>query len=275
MSSLRTFCTSGLLALVVAGPSTACSLTDASTPSGSGASNGYGGSSTTYVPPKCDQGCQDYLVAWALDDTLWFAWNQKLAGQPVGMQDATASCALGGTVHITGSDAVTPSGATTTDLVFSFEDCANAREAYDLTFTGEVTMEGTFDPDIEFAALTFAVPALEVRGSLKILDDPPIDQSCPVNFGQQGTGEAFELAGRICGRSFDESSLDRGGSSNDNGSGGSSNGSGGSNAASGSGNDCTCFCPDGRVCTGVQGSNPCGVDADGIPEPCGCPVDCH
>jgi hypothetical protein len=38
------------------------------------------------------------------------------------------------------------------------------------------------------------------------------------------------------------------------------------------GGDCNCYCPDGSDCTGGKS---CGVDELGIPEPCGCPVDCH
>jgi hypothetical protein len=28
------------------------------------------------------------------------------------------------------------------------------------------------------------------------------------------------------------------------------------------------------LCTVAQGANPCGLDSDGIPEPCACPVGC-
>jgi hypothetical protein len=275
--SRRTFTTSGSVMILSTSLAAGCSIFDSPTTEGAGATNGTGASngyagSSMYQPPTCDQGCQDYLVAYALNDTLWFAWNQKLAGKPVGMQDTTASCALGGSVHITGFDEVLASGATSTDMLFSFADCANANQTYDLTFSGEVSMEGSLDPNVDFAALTFSVPQLEVRGALDWLDDPEIDQSCPVNFSQQGTGDSFALAGRVCGRTFDEDSLARAGSSNGNG--GSSNASGGSSSTSGSGNACTCFCPDGSDCTGAPGPNPCGVDADGIPEACGCPVGC-
>lgn len=40
----------------------------------------------------------------------------------------------------------------------------------------------------------------------------------------------------------------------------------------GSGN-CRCYCQDGRDCTG-QPNNFCGVDSNGIPNVCGCPVNC-
>lgn len=270
MSSRRVW-SSRLIILLTLGPSAACTTTAASDPSGSGA-YGSGGSGSTYEPPVCDQGCQDYLVSWALTDTLWFAWNQKLAGHPVGAQDVVATCPLGGSVHITGQDGVIDNGPTTVDLLFSFASCESSDTVYDLTFSGEVSMDGSFDSDVDFAALTFSAPALAAKGALRVLDDPEIDQSCAFNASQQGAGDSFELAGRICGRSFDEASL-----SGSNGGGGGS-GSGGSSSSAGStgaGNDCTCYCPNGMDCTDKPGPNPCGVDADGIPEPCGCPVDCR
>ena len=38
------------------------------------------------------------------------------------------------------------------------------------------------------------------------------------------------------------------------------------------GGDCNCYCQDGRVCTSHAD---CGIDELGIPNVCGCPVDCH
>ena len=38
------------------------------------------------------------------------------------------------------------------------------------------------------------------------------------------------------------------------------------------GGNCNCYCPDGSDCTGGKS---CGVDENGIPNACGCPVNCH
>ena len=261
-----------------------CSSTTDSSSYDSGAANGTGatgsgaisagGSGSTYVPPSCGQECQDYLVSWALNDTIWFLWNQKLAGRPVGPQDTSGACPLGGNVHITGFDAVADNGITTADVVFDLDACENSNEVYSLTFTGAVRLEGSFDTATEFAAVTFSSTDLEISGGLEYLDDPAIDESCAANITQEGMNDGFELTGRLCGRDFDESSLDPsgGGSSGAGGpsaSGGSSSSSGGS-----SGNACMCLCPDGSDCTNSTEPNPCGVDADGIPNVCGCPVDC-
>ena len=249
---------------------------------GSGASSSYGassssGGSSTYSPPKCDQGCQDFLVGFALDDTLWFLWNQKLAGHPVGVQNISGACPLGGTVHITGMDGVS-SGITTTAIQFALDGCENSNKQYHLTFTGTVTMDGSFDASTNFAAETFSAPGLAVSGGLKWRDQPTIDQACDVSVTQRGTGDSSKLGGSVCGRDFDENSLLAGGTSTGNG----GSGQGGSNATTGTastagtaGTDCSCFCPDGRDCTSRGNtSNPCGVDADGIPNACACPVGC-
>jgi len=235
--------------------------------------NTGGSGSSRYVPPKCDQGCQDYLVAWALDDTIWFLWNQKLAGRPVGAQDISGACPLGGSVHVTGTDSVAD-GTTTTDIVFELDGCEYNDQLFDLTFTGSVSMEGSLNGTAMTTAEVFSATELSVQGSLDWLDDPTIDQSCEVTFSQQGAGDSSELAGRVCGRSFDESSLQRG-NGGGTGSGQSSAGSSSSGTAgSSSGNDCACTCPNGNDCTGAKMPNPCGVDGDGIPEPCACPIGC-
>ncbi len=253
-----------------------CSSTQSGS-DGAGASSSYGASSSsggasTYVAPECDQGCQDFLVGFALDDTLWFLWNQKLAGHPVGVQDIMGACPLGGTAHITGIDGAS-NGTTTTDIQFALDACENSNEQYHLTFTGTVSMEGSFDSDT-FTAETFSAPGLDVRGDLKWRDKPTIDQSCDVIVNQRGAGDSAKLTGTVCGRDFDENSLVPAGSGT--ATGGTGTGSGGSSATAGtSGVDCACFCPDGSNCTGKGNtSNPCGVDTDGIPNACACPVDC-
>ena len=274
---------SRLLPLALLAALSANCSSKASSPDGSGATgatgngstssggSGSGGSAPAYVPPSCGQGCQDYLVAWALDDTIWFLWNQKVAGHPSGVQDLMGPCPLGGTVHITGTDSVAD-GITTTAIKLELDACENANQQYDLTFSGTVSMDGSFDSDTSFGAEVFDAPGISVGGALHWLDDPPIEQGCDVTFTQRGTGKASTLNGRVCDRDFDESSLDQGSGS---AAGTAGAGQGGSSSTAGSsGSDCSCFCPDGSDCTGVKTSNPCGVDADGITNACACPVGC-
>lgn len=271
----------GLCALALALGASGCSSTpdvmdDDSTSSGGTGATGNGGTGGNYTPPTCGQECQDYLVSYGLNDTIWFLWNQLIAGHPSGAQDTGGTCPLGGTVEITGTTGVS-NGIDTMDVTFAFAACENTDEIYDLTFTGDVTMLGSFDATAETLAITFASDSLVASGALDVYDDPSIDETCPFTTAQNGYGEDGTLVGKVCGRSFNSETVfgsSAGGSGGSGGSGGTTS-SGGTGGTGGTGNDCQCFCPDGTDCTGIKTSNPCGVDADGIPEACGCPVDCR
>jgi len=250
----------------------------------SGASSGSGGR-PAYVPPTCDQGCQDYFVAYGLENTIWFLWNSTIVGHPSGAQDLMATCPLGGSAHITGTTGV--SGNTNTaDVVFDLQSCAASENVYELTFTGSVSMQGSFDSvtsGSDFTAITFDSAMLDTSGAIHYYpdDDPAIDDACPVRVAQDGSGDAFRISGKRCGRTFNESSrkstgMSSGGAGQAGADASGSGGTGVAGDASGAGGagSCACFCPDDRDCTDKSVPNPCGVDADGIPNPCGCPVGC-
>jgi hypothetical protein len=239
-------------------------------------SGGSGGSGGTYTPPTCGQTCQDYLVAHGVNNTVWFLWNQLVAGRPSGSKDTTGTCPLGGSVHLTGTTGVSDNGINTADVTFAFQGCSNSDEVYSLTFTGEVAMEGSFRSGSDFMAMTFISPSLDASGTLDFYDDPEISETCEVTFAQSGTGETGTLVGRVCGRQFNsETALNP--ASGGGGSGAGTAGSGGTSGAGASGTggtNCRCYCPDDTECTNATEPNPCGIDADGIPEVCGCPVGC-
>lgn len=174
----------------------------------------------------------------------------------------------------------------TADVVIDLQNCAASETVYALTFTGSVSMDGSFDSaasGTEFTAITFDAAELDTSGTIHYYpdDDPVIDDTCPVRVAQDGSGDAFSISGKRCGRTFNESSRkSTGTSSGGSGQGGAdASGSGGTGVAgdsSGAGDagSCACFCPDNSDCTDSSEPNPCGVDADGIPNACGCPVDC-
>jgi hypothetical protein len=212
-----------------------------------------------------------------LNNTVWFLWNQLVAGRPSGTKNTAGSCPLGGSVAITGTTSVADNGINTADVVFALEGCTNSNAVMSLTFTGEVTMEGSFRSDTDFMAMTFTSPSLQASGTLDYYDDPEIAETCDVTFAQNGTGESGTLNGRICGRQFNsQTALDPSSGTGGSGAGGSAGSGGSSGGAAGSaGNGCRCTCPDDSDCTGATVPNPCGVDADGIPEVCGCPIGCR
>ncbi len=246
----------------------------AGTSAGGSSSTGGSGGSSTYVPPSCDQECQDYLVSRALYDTVWFIWNQNLVGVPVGVQDFTADCPLGGSAHVTGMNDVTTNGDNTVDMLYDLTNCENLDDVYSLTFSGEITVDGSWNSNTDFAAVSYAATGMLASGSLDYYDQPAIDDTCDMDFVHEGGGDTWKMVGRRCDRAFNsETALELGSGGSTSGSGGSS--SGGSSSGGTSGNACACYCPDGSDCTNATDPNPCGVDSNGIPEACGCPVGCR
>jgi hypothetical protein len=206
---------------------------------------------------------------------VWFAWGQNIAGRSTGTHDITSNCPLGGTVHITGTTMVN-NGIDVADLTFDFTDCANSESVYSLTFTGSVTMQGSFEATTGYAALSFSSTSLETTGNVDYYDQPTINETCDLACAQDGTGDAWRLNGKLCGRSFNsDTALDTGTGGSSTGSGGSSSGGSSTGGSStGGSSNCACYCPNGMDCTNATGANPCGVDSNGIPEACGCPVGC-
>lgn len=195
--------------------------------------NGAGGSQSVYMPPRCGQTCQDYLVGLALDDTIWLLYNQNVAGMPAGANDKSATCPLGGTAHITGTTAVASNGITTLHLVFDLSSCANSGSLFSLTFTGSVSMDGTFqNAATKFTSVTFSASSLQTTGSLKFYDDPSIGETCAVAETQQDSSSSETIDGRVCGREFSSATALNG--SAGGGSGGAS-GTGGGAGAGGAG----------------------------------------
>lgn len=192
--------------------------------------SGAGGSQPVYMPPRCGQTCQDYLVGLALDDTVWLLYNQNIAGMPAGANDKSATCPLGGTAHITGTTAVASNGITTLHLVFDLSSCQNSGSLFSLTFTGSVSMDGTFqNAATKFTSVTFSASSLQATGSLKIYDDPAIGETCDVAETQQDSSGSGTIDGRVCGREF--SSANALSVSTSSGSGGSGGNGGGTGAA--------------------------------------------
>jgi hypothetical protein len=244
--------------------------------SGSSAS-GSGGSPGTYRPPTCNQSCQDYLSGLALDGTVWLTYNENVAGKPSGSIDQTGPCPLGGTVHITGTTSVATDGTNTLHLVFDLAGCANSAATYSLTFSGSVALDGTMNSTgtMQFTYVTFTAHGMVVSGSLKYLDDPPIEETCDVSVTQQDSGgSSSSLDGQVCGREFSSATALGGGPS---GTGGAGNGglTGAGGATSGGSCDCYCGWPVNTRCTqNTDCPNDTSVPGTSVPGVCGKPVDC-
>ncbi|WP_394830546.1 hypothetical protein LVJ94_28975 [Pendulispora rubella] len=155
-------------------------------------------------PPPCDSICQDSIALRGMREMLKLVFNLTLQGKPVGQQDATVSCPLGGTAHIFGtatSNAV--QGATEVSLTYVFEQCVHlerdeeARENYALTLTGAFSQQGTIavQPSAT-TALLMKSDTVTVTGTVHA---PPIDyraEGCIANLAQNGN----HVSGMFCQR---------------------------------------------------------------------------
>jgi hypothetical protein len=167
--------------------------------------NGCAGGKAPAPPPPCDQICKDNIALRSLRETMRFVYNQRLPGRPVGMQDASASCLMNGTVQIAGDAGSNPDqGATTVDLIFLFVGCfyqpaksATHDRNYAMKLNGTVTESGTL------SVQPTSTTSLVIRGDdfsfEGMVDDPAVEYretGCAVDVAQNGNA----VSGTLCGR---------------------------------------------------------------------------
>lgn len=154
-------------------------------------------------PPPCEQKCIDEGIARSVRETAKLAYNLTLQGKPVGPQDATTPCPLGGTVHVYGtatSNAV--QGATEVSLTYELDACAYLlqddapQNNYRMNLTGVLTQKGIIAVQpTATTALNFESGGITFEGTVY---EPPVPAkgTCPMRFGQNGNN----LSGLICDR---------------------------------------------------------------------------
>jgi hypothetical protein len=168
------------------------------------ASPGCGEGSKPPEPPPCDQRCQDSTALRSLRETVKLAFNLTVQGKPVGLQDVTVPCVLGGNVRVVGEANSNPiQGATEVRLTYVFAGCtyiqkdSESPENYAMTFNGTLTQEGVLAVQpTATTALRMASDAMTFSGSVY---DPPLpyeQPDCPLVIAQNGSA----LSGLICGR---------------------------------------------------------------------------
>lgn len=155
-------------------------------------------------PKTCDDACRDRSAMRALRETMKLVYNLSLQGRPVGEQDETARCPLGGSARIFGTAYANPEqGATLVDLTYELDECAyvqrddDAEESYDTVIDGTVRQSGIIavQPSVT-TALAIEADELSISGTVY---DPPSaydEQGCGVLLNQSGNN----LGGIWCGR---------------------------------------------------------------------------
>jgi hypothetical protein len=176
-----------------------------------------GGSSAgkTPVTPPCDQTCQDQIGVTGMRELLKLVYNEGLYGQPVGPQDASAPCPLGGSAHVSGtasSNAV--QGSTMVQLTYVLDQCVYVNvdpttptQNYSLTVTGTFTEDGTI------AVQPSSTTALGIDGTgvtiTGTVDNPPLMYDANGDGGDGGDAggcvlqlqqDGNDVSGTICGR---------------------------------------------------------------------------
>ena len=155
------------------------------------------------VPP-CDARCEDGIAARALRETVKLAYNLTLQANPVGAQDETTACPLGGSARVFGHATSNPQqGATEVDLTYELDRCAvleideEADESYQMIVDGTLTQVGIMA--VQPSATTALVMQSESMSLVGTVHDPPREYralECPVELGQNGN----DFAGLLCDR---------------------------------------------------------------------------
>jgi hypothetical protein len=167
----------------------------------------------------CPEDCLKPYPQDMLDiDTLWAVgwiasdvYNQNLAGKPGGAQDVTASCPLGGTVHVTGTVTNSAStGITSVDLTYDMTDCQDAQTCTDgacsvvLSATGVLAETGSWNSATGFMSKNHQAASLKLVGTATRPDyqEAAIDETCELSesITRADNANGGSTAGRVCGR---------------------------------------------------------------------------
>jgi hypothetical protein len=152
----------------------------------------------------CDAICRDESAVRALRETIKVVYNLTLQANPVGEQDETTRCPLGGRARVRGvATSLAEQGASELALVYELEDCAylqrddEAPENYDTVISGTIVEQGTLAVQpTATTALIFESESISVVGTVY---DPPSDYDepdCALRLAQNGNN----FAGTFCGR---------------------------------------------------------------------------
>jgi hypothetical protein len=177
---------------------------------------GCGAGPRPAAAPPCDQSCQDGVALLGLRSAMKFAYNYKIATQPVGAQDAMTPCysedgSHGGTVHIFGDASVNAiQGASIVSLSYDFQNCLfsappdpTADQNFSLTLTGLITEQGTLSVQpTATTALDLESDSVSVSGTVY---DPAVQYSvsdCALSVLQSGNAVSGALCGRNAGFTF-------------------------------------------------------------------------
>ncbi|RLB62044.1 MAG: hypothetical protein DRI90_09975 [Deltaproteobacteria bacterium] len=150
--------------------------------------------------PTCDQACQDNLTSAGVIDLWGFLYNQNFAGQPVGAQNLEVDCALGGSVHITGSNGYDPTTEVVAlNLSYDMASCAASDSTYNLTLDGVVSQSGTTEHQGQIS-IVYGSAAITFDGTVG--DEPATEDNCSLALQEQRDSDNsnYRVSGTLCAR---------------------------------------------------------------------------
>jgi len=152
----------------------------------------------------CDEACKDGVALRAVREMSKLVFNLTLQGKPVGAQDQTVPCPLGGTARVFGEvGANATQGTVEVDLTYVFDGCGyterddDAGENYAVTLTTTVTQIGTFAS--QSGATTAVIMKSDAVTLVGTVSNPPLEyraEACALVMSQAGN----DVTGTICER---------------------------------------------------------------------------
>jgi hypothetical protein len=144
------------------------------------------------------------VAARAVRETLKLVYNLTLQGEPVGPQEGSTRCPLGGSGRVFGVASSNPlQGATEVTLTYVLTRCSTLELDSEPPENYELILDGTFEQTGILAVQPTATTALLMRSDAVSLEgsvyDPPLqfrETSCVVELVQSGN----QLSGTLCGR---------------------------------------------------------------------------
>jgi hypothetical protein len=162
---------------------------------------GSGGSADAAA--ACDEACVDAIAVRALRDAIKLVYNVTLQSKPVGAQDQSTPCPLGGSASVQGqATSNADQGATIVSLTYVFAQCAFSQTDTDPTQTFAMTLTGTVSEHGTIAVQPSSTTSLQFQSDAMTFSgtvySPAIDvaETCAVVLGQSGN----DLSGTLCGR---------------------------------------------------------------------------
>jgi hypothetical protein len=146
---------------------------------------------------------RDQIVAWGMMGGIEDLFSQNLEGQPVGPQDISAECPLGGQVHITGT--LDQADGSAADLTFDLSGCQVQRSSLggavsaSLTLSGQVHMIRT--PAGLYGTIDYHSDGLQIKGDIESRpDEASVDHDCVYSAKLSDSEAVGSVAGELCGR---------------------------------------------------------------------------